>query len=246
MAAGTTAQDLSERVVLVTGAGRGLGRALVARVLAHGARVGACARSRDDLETLRTQHAAAADRLLVVQADVTNADAMTSFAAQADERWSRIDGLIVNAAMLGERGALRDADVATWRQVIDVNLTGAFLSCRAVLPAMRRARGGSIVLVSSGVGDRPRTDWGAYAVSKWALEGFGRNLALEERDAGIRVNIVDPGPMRTTMRAAAYPAEDPMRLAPPEQRTDVYLWLLAAASAGTTGERFHAAEWRQS
>ena len=245
MESGTPAHQLGGRVVLVTGAGRGLGRALVARLLAEGASVGACARSAEDLDALRADHAAATDRLLVEPADVTDADAMAALAGAVERRWGRIDGLVANAAILGERGPLRAADVATWREVIDVNLTGAFVSCRAVLPTMRRLRAGSIVLVSSGVGDRPRADWGAYAVSKWALEGFARNLALEEREAGVRVNIVDPGAMRTAMRRAAYPDEDPGRLALPAQRTDVYVWLLGSASVGRTGERFAAADWRR-
>lgn len=237
------ARDLSGRVVLVTGAGRGLGRALVAALLDAGARVAGCARSADDLAALEAAHADASDRLLLRSADVADADAMLRLAAEIDARWSRIDGLVLNASVLDERVPLRDVDPAEWRRVLDVNLTGAFNACRAVLPSMRRASGGSIIAISSGVGDRPRRDWGAYAVSKRALEAFALNLALEESDAGVRVNVVDPGAMRTGMRRTAYPDEDPATLPDPSQHVGVYLWLLDPA-IDVTGRRFVARDWR--
>ena len=237
------ARDLSGRVVLVTGAGRGLGRALVVALLDAGARVAGCARSADDLAALESTHADASDRLLLRNVDVADADAMVRLAAQIDARWSRIDGLVLNASVLDERVPLRDVDPAEWRRVLDVNLTGAFNACRAVLPSMRRARGGSIIAVSSGVGDRPRRDWGAYAVSKRALEAFALNLALEESDAGVRVNVVDPGAMRTDMRRGAYPDEDPATLPDPSQNVGVYLCLLDSA-IDVTGRRFVARDWR--
>ena len=107
---------------------------------------------------------------------------------------------------------------------------------------MRRAGKGSIIAVSSGVGDRPRRDWGAYAVSKRALEALAQNLALEESDSGVRVNTVDPGAMRTSMRRAAYPDEDPDTLPGPDAHLGVYLWLLNPAT-DVTGRRFVARDW---
>lgn len=234
--------DRGGRVVLVTGGGRGLGRALVQTLLRDGARVATCARTASDLRDL--ERLARPDALLAIEADVADATSMEAFAAAAAERFGRIDGLVVNASVLDDRVPLREIDPADWRRVIDVNLTGAFHACRAVIAHMRRSGGGSIVAVSSGVGDRPRARWGTYAVSKWALEGFARNLALEESDAGIRVNIVDPGAMRTAMRRAAYPDEDPDTLPRPDEHLGVYLWLLGPASAGVTGERFSARDWR--
>lgn len=230
------------RVVLVTGAGRGLGRALVRSLVAEEARVAGCARSEADLAMLAAE-VAWSDRLIVRAADVRDARAMEALVDEVVERWGALDGLVLNASVLDERVPLRDVDPEAWRRVIDVNLTGAFIACRAALPVMRRQRSGSVVAVSSGVGDRPRERWGAYAVSKRALEAFAANLALEEREAGIRVNVVDPGAMRTSMRRAAYPAEDPATLPDPSAHLGVYLWLLSAAAAGVTGQRFVAREW---
>lgn len=236
------AEKHAERVVLITGGARGLGRALTQELLRDGARVATCARTVSDLRDLERE--APAGSLLTMEADVADAASMERFAAAAAERFGRIDGLVVNASVLDDRVPLREVEPDDWRRVIDVNLTGAFHACRAVIPHMRRGGGGSIIAVSSGVGDRPRARWGTYAVSKWALEGFARNLALEESDAGIRVNIVDPGAMRTAMRRAAYPGEDPDTLPLPGEHLGVYLWLLGASAAGVTGERLIAREWR--
>jgi hypothetical protein len=151
----------------------------------------------------------------------------------------------VNASVLGPRVPLRNYPLADWRQVIDVNVTGVLVPTQAVLSVMREAGGGSIISVSSGVGDRPRPNWGAYAVSKWAVEAFTYNLALEEADAGIRANVVDPGAMRTRMRRAAYPDEDPDTLPQPDAVTGVFLWLASGAADRVTGQRFRAQEWRR-
>ena len=234
---------LTGRVVLVTGAGRGLGRALVDALLSAGASVAGCARSGAELDDVRDAHADARDRLILRALDVTDAAALSDFALEIDRQWSRIDGVIANASVLDPRVPLRDVDPDEWRRVIDVNLTGAFNTCRAVLPFMRREGGGSIIAVSSGVGDRPRRDWGAYAVSKRALEAYAQNLALEEQEAGVRVNIVDPGAMRTSMRSAAYPHEDPATLPDAAEHVGVYLWLLQPSNT-VTGRRFVARDWR--
>lgn len=229
--------------MVVTGAGRGLGRALVHALSAAGAHVAGCARTESDLRTLGGELHDATEPPLLDVADVTDAESVDGFVASVLDRFGRIDGLINNASILGPRTPIRDVAPDDWRRVIDVNLTGAFIACRAVIPAMRRTGGGSIVNVSSGVGDRAREDWGAYGVAKRALEGFSWNLALEERAARIRVNVVDPGRMRTGMRRAAYPAEDPATLPDPAMVTDVFLWLLHPDSAQTTGQRFRAQDW---
>lgn len=236
----TVRRDLAGRVILVTGAGRGLGRALARIFTECNARVAACARTVADLESLSGE-LGDADHL-VAPVDVTDATQLERFVRAAVDRWGRIDGLVNAAAVLDPRRPLSDVSLDSWRRVLDVNLTGVFLACRAALPHMR-ARGGSIVNVSSGVGDRPRTRWGAYAVSKWALEGFSWNLAEEQRDQGVRVNVVDPGRMRTGMRRSAYPDEDPDTLPDPAEVAPVFLWLMDAESAGVTGQRFVAQDW---
>lgn len=227
----------------MTGAGRGLGRALVHALAASGAHVAGCARTTSDLRTLAGELEHVPEPPLLDAVDVTDAASMNRFVDSVLARFGRVDALINNASILGPRTPIREVEPDDWRRVIEVNLNGAFIACRAVIPAMHRAGGGSIVNVSSGVGDRAREEWGAYGVAKRALEGLSWNLALEERAAGIRVNVVDPGRMRTGMRRAAYPAEDPATLPEPAAVTDVFLWLVHPDSAGTTGERFRAQEW---
>ena len=241
MSAEGSKPDLSGRIVVVTGAGRGLGRALAGALIDAGASVAGCARSAADLEALEREHGS--ERLLVRTVDVTDAAAVDEFVRAVLARWGRIDGLINNASVLGDRAPLRDIDPEAWRAVIDVNLNGTFIVTRAVLPALRATGSGSIANVSSGVGDQPRPEWGAYAVSKWALEALTWNLALEEASAGVRANVVDPGRMRTGMRRAAYPAEDPDTLPDPRTVTPVFLWLMDPASVGTTGQRLIAQGW---
>jgi NAD(P)-dependent dehydrogenase (short-subunit alcohol dehydrogenase family) len=236
--------DVRDKVVLVTGASRGLGRALAAALGAAGARLALCARGADALQEVASELRASGVEVLAHAADVTDAGALCVLVEAAATRWGRVDALINNASLLGERVPLRDQTVSIWRDVLDVNVTGAFLAARAVLPLMRRQGGGSIINVTSGVGNEPRVDWGAYAVGKWALEAFSGNLALEEAVAGIRVNLVDPGSLRTAMRRAAYPDEDPLRPAPPEEAVPVFLWLVSDESAGVTGRRLDARAWR--
>ncbi len=235
--------DLSGETVFITGASRGLGAALTLAFARAGARLVLCARGEEEL-------AAAASNALRIgaavewrSADVTDERAIAALVRAAADRFGPVSVLVNNASRLGSRTPLREQGIDEWRRTVDVNLTGALIPIQAVLPGMRAAGGGSIINVSSGVGDVPRKRWGAYAVSKWAVEGLSRNLALEEADAGVRVNIVDPGRLRTRMRRAAYPAEDPLDPAPPESATGVFLWLAAPASADTSGQRFQALEW---
>ncbi|HLU24368.1 MAG TPA: SDR family oxidoreductase [Longimicrobiales bacterium] len=240
-------QDLSGEITLVTGASRGLGRAIAEAYARAGARVIMCARGAAALEeAAAVVRQAAREGGSAVEArvvDVRDEDGVASLVREITERWGPISVLVNNASLLGPRVPLRDYPVDVWRDVIDVNLTGPLILIRAVLPGMRAAGRGSIINVSSGTGNTARAEWGAYAVSKWALEALTNNLALEERDAGIRVNTVDPGGMRTAMRRAAYPEEDPASVPPPEAVTGVFLWLASDESRGVTGQRFRARDW---
>jgi len=236
-------QDLAGRTVLITGASRGLGRALAAAFAGAGARLALCARSADLLTGLARKLAAAGAEVEAAGADVARKDEMAPFIRRVEDRWGAIDVLINNASILGTRTPLADFPIEEWRTVIDVNLNGVFVVTRLVLPGMLRAGRGSIVNVTSGVGNVPRARWGAYAVSKWAVEALTWNLALELRDTPIRVNAVDPGSLRTAMRHAAYPEEDPARQTEPERITPVFLWLASDDSRGVSGQRFRAQEW---
>ncbi len=236
---------MTGRSVLVTGASRGLGRALALAFGRAGARLAVCSRDAAAVERVGGEIRDTGADCIVRSADVTDADAVAALVAEAESRWGALDVLVNNASVLGPRVPLRDHDPGDWRAALDVNLTGAWICCRAVLPGMRRAGRGSIINVTSGVGDEPRAGWGIYAVSKWALEGLTWNLALEEADRGIRVNAVNPGGMRTAMRRDAYPEEDPESVPAPAEVVNVFLWLASEEAVGVTGRRFEARGWER-
>lgn len=230
-------------VVFITGASRGLGRALAESFVGAGSRVVLCARGAEALRDVTARLEAAGGEVESGAVDVTDAASVAALVARATARFGPVTALINNASVLGPRVPLRAHPLDEWREVLDVNLTGTFIPTQAVLPGMREAGRGSIINVSSGVGNVERKRWGAYAISKWGVEAFSRNLALEEMEAGVRVNIVDPGRLRTEMRREAYPEEDPERPAPPEDAVPVFLWLASERSRGVTGERFAALQW---
>jgi NAD(P)-dependent dehydrogenase (short-subunit alcohol dehydrogenase family) len=149
--------------------------------------------------------------------------------------------LVNNAGLLGPRVAIEDYPEDEWRRVIDANLTGSYLVSKAAIPHMRE--GASIVNVVSGVSVEGRAEWGAYSVSKFGMEGLSQILAAELEGRNIRSNAVDPGGMRTEMRAAAYPEEDPQTRITPEENTAVFLYLASDESEGVTGRRFKAQEF---
>lgn len=235
--------DVGAEVVLITGASRGLGRALARAFGRAGARLVLCARGEPELREVAEGLAGSGAEVEWSAADVRDEAAMGALVSAAAARFGRVSALVNNASVLGPRIPLRDHDLEEWRQVIDVNLTGTLVPTLAVLPGMRAAGRGSIINLSSGAANVARTDWGGYAVSKAAVEALSRNLALEEAAAGVRVNVVDPGRLRTDMRREAYPDEDPSSPAPPEAAVGVFLWLASPASAGVTGERFDALDW---
>jgi NAD(P)-dependent dehydrogenase (short-subunit alcohol dehydrogenase family) len=231
---------LADRVVLITGASRGLGAALALAFAAAGARLALCARDARRLEAVAARARERGAECLEHIVDIRDEPALARWAAAARERWGTVDVLINNASVLGPRVPLADHPADAWREVMEVNLTGAFLATRAVLPAMLDAGRGVILNVSSGAAIPPRREWGAYAVSKHALEGFTLNLAAELEGTGIRVHAVDPGAMRTSMRAAAYPAEAPEQVKPADAAAAVFLWLATCPADVASGTRFRA------
>lgn len=230
--------------VLVTGASRGLGEALAIEFGRRGRPVALCARSAGDLEEI-ADRVRREDALCLAEAvDVTDEAAVERWIGRAAAELGPPRVLVNNASVLGPRVPLVEQPVDAWRGTVDINLNGTFIVTRAVVPWMIEAGGGSVINVSSGAAVPPRESWGAYAVSKAAVETFTLNLARELEGTGVRANIVDPGGMRTSMRAAAYPHEDPARLKPPEDATGVFIWLAGAGARHVTGQRFSADEWR--
>ena len=232
------------RNVLVTGASRGLGAALARRFAEEGAAVSLCARDEEGLRATRARvlERAPETRVVVRRADVTRRDQVERWIAGSAEELGAPHALVNNASVLGPLVPIEQYEPEAWRRVLEVNLTGAFLCARAIVPHLRRTRG-SLVNVSSGVGRGGRPRWGAYSVSKNGLETLSEIMAGELEEEGVRVNAVDPGAMRTSMRADAYPDEDPATLPTPYEVTDVFVYLVSDASTGVTGRRFRAREF---
>lgn len=235
---------LRDRVILVTGAGSGIGRALAKAAAGLGATVILHGRSVRKLEAVYDEiRSAGHPEPAIFPLDLARAggEDYDRLSGAIEEQWGRLDGLVQNAGILGSRTPIEHHDVAEWQRVLHVNLTAPFILCRCLLPLMFKSDDASVIFTSSGVGRRGKAYWGAYAVSKFGVEGLNQVLADElENKPGIRVNAVNPGPTRTPMRAAAYPAEDPMRLKTPEEILGVYLYLLGPESHGTSGASFDA------
>lgn len=240
--------QLKDKVALITGGSQGLGSALALRFAREGAAVSICARGEEALEATcreiadRLAEEGREARCLPFVADVTDPDAVARWMRTTSERFGPIDALVNNASILGERVAAEAYPLEEWRRVLEVNLTGAFVCARAAVPYLKETRG-SLINVSSGVGDHGRPYWGAYCVSKNGLEALSELMAGELEESGVRVNIVDPGAMRTAMRAAAYPEEDPDTLPEPIEVTDVFVYLASDRSADVSGHRFRAQEF---
>lgn len=193
---GAPAGELADRVVIVTGAGKGIGRAISLRLGAAGAHVVLAAR---DITALTETATALGDqpgrvgRHLVLPVDLSQPDSVVALADSAERHFGRIDILVNNSGIGGNSAPLWEVELTDWDQTLAVNLTGAFLACRAVLPAMLRQGSGSIVLIGSMTGKRPLLHRSPYASSKLGLVGLCRTLALDAAPHGIRVNLVSPG-----------------------------------------------------
>src|SRR5919108_21172 len=229
-----TQRSLAGRVALVTGSSRGIGQAIAAAYARAGAAVFVCARREDELNRAITDIRDAGGEIDGLPGDVSRRDDVKRIAEAAAERNGAIDILVNNASLLGPRDPISTYPASVWEEVIRVNLTGPFLMTQEVLKAMLPQGRGSIINVSSGVGRVGKANWGAYAVSKFGLEGFTQMAAEELREKGIRMNAVNPGPTRTEMRAHAYPDEDPMKLPTPNDIVPVFLYLASDESNGIT------------
>ena len=230
-----------DKVTLITGASQGLGRALALAFAREGARVVVNARSEDSVRPVAGEVEDVGGEVLAVAADVSKGADVERLVGESVERFGKIDVLVNNAGLLGPRVAIEDYPEDEWRRIIDANLTGPFLVSKAAIPYL--SDGASIINVVSGVSVEGRAEWGAYSVSKFGMEGLNQILAAELAERGVRVNAVDPGGMRTDMRAAAYPEEDPQTRITPEENTAVFLYLASDESEGVTGERFKAQEF---
>jgi len=235
---------LKDRIILITGASDGIGKALAlraaelgAQVILHGRNVKKLEAVYDEIEALGT---APTPSIALVDLSKADAKAYTSLAESIEKDFGRLDGLVHNASLLGDRTPLEQYDIVTWQQVMHVNVTAVFALTQVLLPLLKLSEDPSIIFTSSGVGNQGKPNWGAYSVSKFATEGMAQILAAELGHTALKTNVINPGGTRTKMRAAAYPAEDRDKLKTPEEVLAPYLFLLGPDSKGVNGERIDA------
>jgi len=235
---------LKEKVILVTGAGDGIGRVAALTFASYGATVLLLGKTESKLNAVYDEIEARKfpqPALLPFDLNSSDPDQYKIIAKVVEESFGRLDGLLHNAGILGDRSSIESYKAKRWMDTLQVNLNAPFLLTQALLPLLKKSTDASIIFTSSGVGRTGRAYWGAYGVSKFATEGLMETLADELVDTTkIRVNCINPGPTRTTMRAQAYPAENPESLKTPEQLMPTYLYLISDESIKVTGKSFDA------
>jgi NAD(P)-dependent dehydrogenase (short-subunit alcohol dehydrogenase family) len=230
---------LDGRIIMVTGAAEGIGRAVALASAAAGATVVLSQSEESDLaatyDAIEAQGGPEPAILPLNPETASEADALAA-ANVLGEAFGRLDGLVHCAAYAPFLSRIDDYDASEWERVIRINLTTPFLLTQACMPLLRAAPEGSVVFTSDRVGRQGLAYWGAYAAAKFGVEGLMQVLAAETRQGGtIRVNSIDPGIVRTALRARLYPGEDPSSHPLPETITDLYVRLLSPAGRGITG-----------
>lgn len=217
---------LEGRIALVTGASRGIGRAVAKRYAREGAHVVALARTQGGLEDLDDEiKAFGGNDATLIPFDLTDFDRIDHLGASLFQRFGRLDILVGNAGLLGDLRPMGHLDPKTWDRVIGVNLTANWRLLRTVDPLLRQSEAGRVVMVTSTVGHEARAYWGAYAVSKAGLEMMTKVYAEEQGKSSIKANLIDPRATRTGMRSQAYPGENSTTVKTPEETTDTFVEL---------------------
>src|SRR6218665_1713078 len=235
---------LKDRVILVTGAGRGIGAAAAKAYAAHGATVLLLGKTEANLTEVYDQiEAAGHPQPAVIPFNLETAlpHQYDELAAMLENEFGRIDGLLHNASIVGPRTPLEQLSGDNFMRVMQINVNAMFMLTSTLLPLLKLSQDASVVFTSSSVGRKGRAYWGAYAVSKFATEGLMQVVADEvEGITQVRANSVNPGATRTSMRAQAYPGENPANNPVPEDIMPVYLYLLGPDSKGTNGQALDA------
>lgn len=235
---------LRDRIILITGSSDGIGKALAVHAAELGAQVILHGRSVPKLEklydTIEAIEGAPRPSIAMMDLESANAESYTTLAQSVESEFERLDGLVLNASILGERYSIEQYDAVLWQKVMHVNVTSVFAMTQVFLPLLQKSDDPSVIYTSSGVGRTGQAFWGAYAVSKFATEGLSQVLADEHRHSRLRSNCINPGATRTNMRLAAYPAEDRDLLKRPDDILAPYVYLLGPDSKGVTGQSFDA------
>ena len=216
MADGTGSGRLSSRVAIVTGASRGLGRAVALELAREGAHVIALARTVGALEELDDEIKRAGSSTTLVPLDLRDAEALPRLAQAVASRWGKLDILIGNAGVLGKLTPLAHLDEKTWAEAFDVNVTANWRLIRAFDSLLKKSDAGRALFVTSGRAERFEPYWGIYSATKAALNALVKTYAAECVGTSVRVNLVSPGRVRTGMRRDAFPGENPATVTAPE------------------------------
>lgn len=230
-------KPLQGRVALVTGASRGIGRAAAIAYAEAGAHVVAMARTTGALEELDDAIRAVGGSATLVPADLADAGAIERLGPALLQRWGKLDIFLANAGILGPLSPLTHASPKEWAKVFDINVTANWRLLKSIEPALQASDAGRVIMLSSGAAHKCMAYWGPYSISKAALEAMARSYANETLRTPLRVMLVNPGPLRTRMRAEAMPGEDPQTLRTPEELAP-HLVELASPDWSETGKIF--------
>lgn len=235
---------LKDRIILVTGAGDGIGRVAAKTYAAHGATVILLGRTLEKLEHVYDEIEAAGHpqpALVPLNLESAQEHDFIELTNTLEQEFGKLDGILHNAGLLGVRTPIESYDPVIWQQVMQVNVNAPFMLTQILMPLLERSNNASIIFTSSGVGRKSKAYWGAYAVSKFATEGMMQTLADEVSNiSSIRSNCINPGATRTQMRADAYPAENPGTVATPEDIMPLYLYLMGEDSIEVNGQSLDA------
>ncbi|EED34452.1 short chain dehydrogenase [Luminiphilus syltensis NOR5-1B] len=236
--------ELSGKTLLVTGAGDGIGRAAALAYARHGAEVLLLGRTEKKLEAVYDAIISEGLRepgIIPLDLATANEDQYRELAQQLSGTFDKLDGLLHNAGLLGDRRSMAQTSLQLWHQVMQANVNATQMLTQVLFPLLEQAPSASVVMTSSGVGRKGRAFWGAYAVSKFAVEGMMQVWADEMGDTSrIRFNSLNPGAVNTAMRRTAYPAEPPTNNPDPETLMRGWIYLMSDASAAVNGQALSA------
>ena len=235
---------LKDKVILISGGGSGIGREAGLTFTTFGAEVillGRDSSNLDETYSLFEKNNLKKPVLQVIDLETAQEEDFQKVSEEVFKEFGKLDGLLNNASILGTKTSIQNYNFKEWRSVSKINFESALLLTKSLLPVLQIADNSSIIFTSSGVGKKGKAYWGAYAISKFATEGLVQILSEElEKTSGIRVNAINPGAVRTKMRAQAYPAEDPKTLKNPKEIMNAYLFLMGIDSLGITGKSIEA------
>ena len=239
-----TSRRLAGRLALITGASRGIGRAVALAMAREGAHVVLLARTVGALEELDDEIRSTGGAATLIELDLRKGDKIDALGPTLYQRWGKLDILVGNAGILGPLSPLAHVPADAWADVMEINLNANWRLIRTCDPLLRKSDAGRAIFVSSGAATGAYAYWGPYAVSKAGLEALVRTYANEIDSSPVRANLINPGPTRTDMRAKAFPGEDPMTLPAAEEIAPLFVEL-ASPTSTVNGQLIHFHEWRK-